>query len=395
MSHHPSLDLVEKYADELAGLGSANEKLGKLSDRTVEIMREIGVIRMLQPLKYGGMESTPEEFAQVCMRLGALDGATGWVAGVVGVHPWEMACADDEVQQEIWGEDPDVWIASPYAPQGTLMPVEGGYRFSGRWQFSSGTDHCQWLFLGAMMLDDRGELIQPPEVYHVIIPRSDYAIVEDTWDVVGLRGTGSKDIVVDDAFVPVNRLISHPGMLDGSAPREAGLTNPIYHVPYSASFPLGITASVVGMAEGALALFLEQQRTRVRVGGQRSVEDPHVLNAIGEASAEISASRAALLENARCMLDVATDGEFPDFAMRANGRRVQVRAAWRAVAALDQLVARAGGNAMRMDNPIQRFWRDAHMGLTHMIHVSGNIMQSSAMADLGLDVPPGPLRSMI
>ncbi len=126
------------------------------------------------------------------MRIASLDGSTGWVAGIVGVHPWEMAMCDPQVQEEIWGQDQDTWIASPYAPMGVLRPVDGGYIFNGRWQFSSGTDHCDWIFLGAFMGDAEGNRVMPPRNYHVILPRSDYEIVEDSWDVVGLRGTGSQ-----------------------------------------------------------------------------------------------------------------------------------------------------------------------------------------------------------
>ena len=91
------------------------------------------------------------------MRIASLDGSTGWVAGIVGVHPWEMAMADAQVQEEIWGQDNDTWIASPYAPMGILRPVDGGYVFNGRWQFSSGTDHCDWIFLGAFIGDAEGK----------------------------------------------------------------------------------------------------------------------------------------------------------------------------------------------------------------------------------------------
>ena len=158
---------------------------------------------MLQPKTHGGCEAHPREFAETVMRIASLDGAAGWVAGVVGVHPWEMAMADPRVQEEVWGAGPDTWIASPYAPMGILRPVDGGYVFNGRWQFSSGTDHCDWIFLGAMLGDADGTMVDAAACsYHVILPRSDYEIVEDSWDVVGLRGTGSKDIIVKDAFVP-------------------------------------------------------------------------------------------------------------------------------------------------------------------------------------------------
>ncbi len=392
---NPALQAILERADEIRAQGTVNEELGKLSDTAAKVLRESGLMRMLQPASYGGAEAHPVEWAETVMATAALDGATGWVAGIVGIHPWELAMADPKVQEEVWGEDNDVWIASPYAPMGILRPVDGGYIFNGRWQFSSGTDHCQWIFLGAFLGDENGDMAKPVQNIHALLPRSDYEIVEDSWDVVGLRGTGSKDIIVKDAFIPSYRIVHNSKLVDGSQPKDAGLTNPLYHMPFSCAFPLGITSAVIGIAEGALAHHLDYQRTRVQITGTKVKDDPYVLYAIGEAAAEIAASRSALLDNANRMFDLAAAGHEFTFEERAVGRRNQTQAAWRAVRAVDEIVARSGGNAMRMDNPLQRFWRDAHMGLVHAIHVPGSINHVSALSQLGLEPPPGPMRSMI
>lgn len=392
---NPVLDAVVERAEEIRALGPANESLGRLDDQTAKVLRETGAIRMLQPKKYGGLELHPREFAETVMEIAACDGSTGWVTGVVGVHPWEMAMADPRVQEEIWGEDPDTWIASPYAPMGLLRPVDGGYVFNGHWQFSSGTDHCDWIFLGAFLADEKGERLNPPRSMHVILPRADYEIVDDSWDVVGLRGTGSKDVVVEDAFVPAHRVVDYAKVVDGSLAAEAGLTNPMYRLPFSAAFPLGITASVIGICEGALAHHLAYQRDRVQITGTAVRDDPYVLYAVSEAAAEIAASRAALLDNISSLYDTVAAGGRVDFDRRAVGRRTQARAAWRAVRAVDEIVARSGGNAMRMSNPIQRFWRDAHTGLAHAIHVTGAVFHVAALTQIGVEPPQGPMRSMI
>ncbi|WP_406407203.1 acyl-CoA dehydrogenase family protein [Streptomyces halstedii] len=392
---HPVREAVEAHAEEIRALGPANEALGRLDDRAATLLREAGAIRMLQPRTYGGLELHPREFAETVMRIASLDGATGWVAGVVGVHPWEMAMADPRVQEEVWGEDHDTWIASPYAPMGLLRPVDGGYVFDGRWQFSSGTDHCRWIFLGGFLTDADGSRLSPPRSVHVILPRADYEIVDDSWDVVGLRGTGSKDVVVKDAFVPAHRVIEYAKVVDGSLAAESGLTNPAYRLPFSAAFPLGITAAVIGMCEGALAHHLAYQADRVQITGQAVRDDPYVLYAVSDAAAEIAASRSALLDNVSQMYDMVAAGREITFERRAVGRRTQAAAAWRAVRAVDEVVARSGGNAMRMDNPIQRFWRDAHTGLTHAIHVPGSVFHASALTEIGVEPPQGPMRSMI
>ena len=108
-------------------------------------------MRMLQPVEHGGYAAHPVDFAEAVMEVAKGCGSSGWVCGVGGVHPWEMALMDARLQKEVWGEDQDTWIASPYMPSGVATPVEGGWRLTGRWQFSSGTDHCDWIFLGAFM----------------------------------------------------------------------------------------------------------------------------------------------------------------------------------------------------------------------------------------------------
>ena len=388
------LDKTLELADQLREQAVQAEKIGKLTDETVKVMKEAGHIRLLQPAKHGGLEVHPREFAETVMALAALDPAAGWINGVVGVHPYQLAYADPRVAAEIWADDVDTWVASPYAPQGIARPVEGGYIFNGRWQFSSGTDHCEWIFLGAIKSDADGNVDMPPQMLHMILPRTDYEIVEDSWDVVGLRGTGSKDVIVKDAFVPDYRTMDAFKVMDGTAQREAGMTDTLYLMPWSTMFPLGISSATIGICEGGLAAALDYQRERVNASGVAVKDDPYVMYAIGEAAADINAARQEILANVDRIYDMVDSGKEVSFEDRAAGRRTQVRAVWRAVSAVDEIFARCGGNAARMDKPLQRYWRDAHVGQAHAIHVPGTVYHASALSSLGVD-PQGPLRAMI
>lgn len=388
------IDQTMELADQLREQAVEAEKIGKLTDATVKSMKSAGHIRLLQPKQYGGLEVHPREFAETVMALAALDPSAGWINGVVGVHPYQLAYADPRVAAEIWADDVDTWVASPYAPQGVARPVDGGYIFNGRWQFSSGTDHCEWIFLGALLGDAEGRPVMPPQMLHMILPREDYEIVEDSWDVVGLRGTGSKDVIVKDAFVPDYRTMDAFKVMDGTAQREAGMTETLYLMPWSTMFPLGISSATIGIAEGALAAHLDYQRERVSAAGTAIKDDPYVMYAIGEAAADINAARQEILANADRIYDMVDAGKEVSFADRAAGRRTQVRAVWRAVMAVDQIFSRSGGNAMRMDKPLQRYWRDAHTGLAHAIHVPGTVYHASALSSFGVE-PQGPLRAMI
>ena len=388
------LDRVAELADQFKDQAVEAEKLGQLPEATVKNMKAIGSIRLLQPEQHGGLEVHPREFAETVMATAALDPAAGWVNGVVGVHPYQLAYADPRVAAEVWADDVDTWMASPYAPQGVAKPVDGGYVFNGRWQFSSGTDACDWIILGAMVGDGDGKPVMPPQILHMILPRKDYEIVADSWDVVGLRGTGSKDVIVRDAFVPEYRTMDGTKVMDGTAQREAGMTKTLYKMPWSTMFPLGISAATIGICEGALAAHLDYQRERVSAAGTAIKDDPYVLYSIGEAAAEIDASRQALLANVDRIYDIVDTGREVTFEERAAVRRSQVRAVWRAVTAVDAIFARSGGNALRMDKPLQRYWRDAHAGMAHAIHVPGTTYHASALSSFGVD-PQGPLRALI
>ncbi|WP_089103752.1 acyl-CoA dehydrogenase family protein [Streptomyces hyaluromycini] len=385
---HEVVERVEQYGPKLAELAVGNEKLGKLSDETVSLLRSAGVLRLLQPAKFGGYAAHPRDFAEAVMAVARHDGAAGWVCGVVGVHPWEVAQMDPRVAQEIWGENQETWIASPYMPNGIAEPVDGGYVLSGRWPFSSGTDHCDWVFLGALVGDGKGRPASPPSVLHVILPRSSYEIVDDTWDVIGLSGTGSKDVVVDGAFIPAYRTVNQDEVSAGEAAAGNGVTEALYRLPFTSMFPLGITSAVIGICEGALDVHLAQQRDRVAVTGVQVRDDPYVLHSAGEAAAEIAASRVQLIDGISQVYEQVAAGEPVSVEERSRVRRNQVRCAWRAVSALDEIFARSGGNVIRRDNPLQRYWRDAHVGLAHMIHVPGAAYHANSLAQMGLELPP-------
>ena len=375
---YDALDRVEEMASTLEAHAGAAEDRGQLPDESAKAMRHIGVIRLLQPRAHGGYEADPREFLETVMKISHHCTSAGWVAGIVGVHSWEIALCDPRLQDEIWGKDPDTWVASPYAPNGKVTPVDGGYILNGRWQFSSGTDQCQWIVLGGVQVDPG------PKTFHLYLPRSDYEIVDDSWNVVGLKGSGSKDIVVRDAFVPAYRTIDASSTTDGTAAKVAGVSQPLYRMPWSGVFPNGITAAVIGICEGALAEAFAYQRDRASFG-MRAVNDSHAMAAIGEAASEIDASRTHLLHNVGKMFEMVVAGQEVSLEQRAAGRRDQVKAAWRAVAAVDQVFATTGGNALRLERSLQRFWRDAHAGLNHVIHVAPPVYAGYSRIAMGLE----------
>lgn len=385
------LENLEKIKFRIGELAEDAETLGKLPDESVQLLKGTGLTRMLQPKRYGGLEATPGEYIEAVMAAGSLGcSATGWVGGVVGLHPWEVGVMDPLVQDEVWGQDEDAWIASPYVALGRATRVDGGYRLSGRWAFSSGSDHASWVHLGGRILDENGDVT--PGDHHFLIPRGDFEIVADSWNTVGLRGTGSNDIVVEDAFVPEYRVLEYSTVVDGTAAAAVGLAdNPLYAMPWFSLFGNAVSATVVGICEGALAATLDYQRERADAFGTKITEDSFTLPSIAEAASEIRASRLQILDNVNRIYDVLAKGGVPSKQLRAESRRDQVRASWRAVGAVDSLFCRTGGNAIRADKPMQRLWRDAHAGLNHAVNLPGPTYQLAAQALMGIEPPEGAL----
>ena len=191
------LDRARSLAPGIRDRAFAAEQARRVPEETIEELKAAGLFRALQPARYGGHEVDPQVFMEAAMIIGAACGSTGWVYSVVGVHNWQLGLMPKQAQDDVWGEDPDVLISSSYTPRGKVDIVDGGYRLSGRWSFSSGSDHCQWAILGGVATEEDGTVRR----LCFLLPRTDYTI-DDVWNVVGLRGSGSNDVVVEDAFVP-------------------------------------------------------------------------------------------------------------------------------------------------------------------------------------------------
>jgi 3-hydroxy-9,10-secoandrosta-1,3,5(10)-triene-9,17-dione monooxygenase len=375
------LDKVREIAPVIRERAEAAERARRLPDESVKELKETGVVRLLQPKRYGGMEADPRVFYESLFAVAAACGSTGWVCGVVGVHPWQIALFPDQVQSEVWGDDPDTWVSSSYMPGGRMTPVDGGFTLNGRWSFSSGCDHCQWAILGVIL--DLGDGT-PPEMWNVLIPRTDY-LIEDVWHTMGLCGTGSNDIVVEDLFVPEHRAINLVKMFAWESPGLEVNTSPLYRLPFATMFANAITGAIIGMAEGILAENLEYTKARVSKSWGKATEDPYTVAALGRASCEVDACRTHLLRNIGDMYETANQGEAITVEMRSRARRDQVQGSQRAIAAVDEIFDRSGAGTIMLSNPIQRLWRDAHAGRHHTVNSIDRSLHSYGMAVMGFN----------
>lgn len=377
-SSNDVLERVRELLPEIAKRARETDESGNVPAETIAALTEAGVFRMLQPRRYGGMEADPVHFYEVTRAIAGACGSTGWVASVLGVHPWQLALFDDRAQAEVWGEDGDTLVSSAYAPVGRLETVDGGYRLSGHWSFSSGCGHASWVLVGAVRLDDAGK---PVDVLTLLVPREDYR-VEEVWNVIGLCGTASNDILVEDAFVPEHRVLRNYDQAKLRGPGQAVNTGPLYRMPFASIFTTTITAPVIGVVEGCYHAYLDAMRSRVRLsyGGGRFAEDQFAHVAVARAASEIDAAILQMDRNIAELYSHAGRSEAIPSELRLRTRRDQVRGTERALEAIDMLFKTAGGNSLKRGNPIERAWRDAHAG---SVHVANDVERALAMYGRG------------
>ena len=356
------LAAVQDLAPVIRERATEAETQRRVPEASIKELEATGFFRLLQPTSFGGYAADPEIFYRAVKAVAAACGSTGWVASVVGVHAWQLALFPAQAQQEVWGADPNVRVSSSYAPTGRITPVEGGFRVSGRWSFSSGCDHADWVFLGGLITGPDG---LPTDMRTFLLPRPDYR-VDDVWDTVGLRGSGSNDIVVEDAFVPEHRTLSFANTSDLRCPGQELNPEPLYRLPFASVFTSTITTPIIGIAEGAYAAYTAATRERFRVSyGQKVTDDPFAQVRIARAASEIDAAWTLLSRNIGEQYALAGRGEEIPVDLRIRTRRDQVLGTERAIGAVDLLFENAGGHALKVGNVVQRGWRDAHAGRVH------------------------------
>jgi 3-hydroxy-9,10-secoandrosta-1,3,5(10)-triene-9,17-dione monooxygenase len=256
--------------------------------------------------------------------------------------------------------------------------VDGGFRLSGRWSFSSGCDHCQWVFLGGVA-PGAGPL---PDMRTFLVPRSDYEIV-DNWHVAGLAGTGSKDLVVRGAFVPEHRTHRFADAYQLASPGQAANAGPTFRLPFGCVFSFAISVPAIGAAQGALDSYRATMREKLAAyDGSKVADDPFAQRRLSEAAVEIDAARAELRATWEPLWALASAGEPIPLALRARARWNAANLVLRGVRAVDLLFEASGGRALYLDNPIQRFFRDVHAMRAHALNNPDKASQLFGYADL-------------
>jgi len=331
--------LARAMVPRLKQRASLADDLRRCPDESIRELNESGLMRVLQPRRVGGSELPWVALIDVGSELARGCGSTAWNWANYAVHHWMLAFWPVASQDEIWGSDPAVLIASSMVfPAGRATRIAGGYRLSGRWPFSSGVDSAAWNMLGGIV---RGEG-ETGEYRMFLLPREDYAIV-DNWHVMGLRGTGSKDVEAKDVFVPEDRTLSVEATRGGgNHPGAAANPAPLFRIPIFATFPYMLTGIALGLAQGAYEAVVEGLRGRV------------------------DTARRVMRDYCATAQAMAERDEVPDLLTKATWRRDGAFSAELCERAVDVLFKAGGGGALFDDHPLQRAFRDVHAVTAHI-----------------------------
>jgi 3-hydroxy-9,10-secoandrosta-1,3,5(10)-triene-9,17-dione monooxygenase len=359
------LEAARMAAPTLAAAAAGDDELGRLGDPTWKQLLEGGFLRALQPRRWGGGEVRLVEFVDAVVELSAASPSAGWVAGVIGVHPWQLALFPDEAQHEMWGEDPTAMHSSSYNPTGKAEKVADGYRVSGRWSFSSGCDHCRGVNLGAIPGTRKVGDAELPDFRSFLLLPGQYRI-EDNWNVAGLKATGSKDIVVDDAFVPEHRSQSHLDYATNAPlPGRERNDGPLYRLPWSVVFNLALACATLGSARGFVELWLALTRERRLSIGGPAADDPLMQHRAAEATWAVDGAIARLRADAGELWQMAEASVEVSMAQRGRFRWSMNRGCQAAGEAVHGLFRAATGRSIFLDHPLQRRFQDVQGALGH------------------------------
>ncbi len=374
MSEVPQLaQAVSQCADLIASHADEGRSARQVPGEVIEALKTSGYMRALLPKQWGGLEVAPNEFFQASIKIAEQDMSTAWIAGIIAVHAYQLAIMDTEAQSDVYCDDPNTLISSSYNPVGgKVAPATGGLMLSGRWGWSSGSAHCDWVLLGAIV---------PGEGYRTfLVPRADYAI-EDTWFVYGLQATGSNDIVIETpVFVPHHR--THKQMDGFNCDHRQ--TNRLYSIPWAQMFIRVVSTPAIGAAKHAVQVFVgncensSTDPTKLRA-------DPDITRRVAETLNDIDEVETIMNRNFDRMLAQVSAGEDIPLLDRVRYRYQASMVIDRMAAAVDRLFEVAGGRSVFNGAEIQNIWRDIHIARAHVANNPTGFARNFGAMALGGD----------
>src|ERR1700688_4165847 len=359
------IDRAKALIPQLRDRAARTEELRRLPPETERDLDDAGLFRSVQPKRVGGSEFDYVALVDCADALGQADASVAWNFANLASHHWMLGMFDKRAQDLVWNKNADALIASSFIfPAGRARKVDGGYLLRGSWPFSSGVDSCEWNMLASVVFsEDEADGIE----YRIfLLNKNDYRI-RDTWYATGLRGTGSNDVEVDEAFVAEPMTVAVNDLAGGPTPGSAVNPNALYALPVFSLFPYVLSGVAVGNAQACLDDYVEVARHRASTYNRAKLGDMQSTQIkIAEASAKIDAAR--LIMRSTC-IDAMTDarrGHVPDISEKTRSRRDGAYSVNLCTEAVSLLFAASGARALFTSAALQRQFRDAHAINSHL-----------------------------
>jgi alkylation response protein AidB-like acyl-CoA dehydrogenase len=376
------IDSARSILERLSASSDSSENLRRLDEAAVRALRDSGLNKLLAPKKFGGYELPLRAQILSCAEIAHGCSAASWVQMVFGAHTFVLGSFPEKCQQEVFSPDAGAFIAGSLAAQGTIKRAEGGWILNGRWQFCSGVDHASWLLIGARQVDVEGDPA-PLGAAHVVAPTHELEI-DDTWHVLGMRGTGSKDIVAKDLFIPSHRVMPTLTLFTGLSPHAKSR---LYRLPALPALSSMLAGTVLGMTERALENYIEPTKVRRDMYGRgQKVLSVGIQRRVAESSGELASARL-LLQDICDRFDEAMQLDEPPVRLED---RIELR--WRAAyvvdlcrRSFDRVFASSGAHSIYNSSKLQRDHRDLHTASHHAIVDFDTLAELEGKAVLGIE----------
>jgi 3-hydroxy-9,10-secoandrosta-1,3,5(10)-triene-9,17-dione monooxygenase len=338
------------------------ERNRRLPHETIAEIQNAGLFRVIQPRRWGGQELGMDVLCNIEIALGEGDMSTAWVFGNVAGLAGHLALFDDRAARDVWGGDTSTLICCSMMRAGRATRVADGFRLSGRWKYLSGCDYCDWAVLGG---DVSGEDAELEGARAFLVPSSEMKLV-DTWHVVGLRATGSRDAVVEEVYVPDYRTHRLTDYFHCRGPGQAVNTAPLYRLPFGHLFARGPSTSAIGALRGMLKAFSAYAVRRTTVTGSATAEDPEAQLICAETTAALDEMEVVLHRNFQRLTAYAEQNKLPPHQERMRFKFQAAAVAERCSRLAARIFKAAGAAALFDELPFGRILADINAGRQHI-----------------------------
>ena len=363
--------VTQQILDLIASKSADQREARKMSKEVVDALKECGFFTMLLPKQWGGLERKPQEFFAEQVRIAEADMSTAWAGGIIAVHAFQLALMSEEAQREVYEAEPNTLISSSYNPVGARAEMcEGGFILHGRWGWSSGSDHCTWALLGGVI---------PGDGYRTfLVPRNQYDI-EDTWDVMGLQGTGSNDVVISEPiFVPDHR--THKQMDGFNCVNDQD--NPMYDLSWAQTFVRVVNSAAIGALKKAVKVFVESKQGNSTTDMTKFAGDVETQERLAKVLNTIGELEAVMYHNFDKMEAASWKPTLEDRIMYRYQASIVID---KAIEAIDTLFEVAGGRSVFNGHPLQQLWHDIHIARCHVANNPTAFARNLGSVALGME----------